>query len=238
MKHLLCLLAAACCHLTAGAQDYIRDDGNFQQSAYGNTNNNFNKLRNDTTQDKEIPTGLYVWTIDRKFGDIRPAEIDTMPHLYPNTTLNTGVYGDYNTTGNNYTARLSRIVIDRPLTSQFLFSQPYSFVTKEPDQLHFTNTLSPITNVSYDNCGDKLNGEDHIDAKFAINAGKKTGMGFDLNYAYARGYYNNQSTWHFGATFYLSHIGDRYQMHSMFSTYHQKVAENGGITEDNYITYP
>ena len=66
MKHLLCLLAAACCHLTAGAQDYIRDDGNFQQSSYGNTNNNFNKLRNDTTQDKEIPTGLYVWTIDRK----------------------------------------------------------------------------------------------------------------------------------------------------------------------------
>lgn len=238
MKHLLCLLAAACCHLTAGAQDYIRDDGNFQQSAYGNTNNNFNKLRNDTTQDKEIPTGLYVWTIDRKFGDIRPAEIDTMPHLYPNTTLNTGVYGDYNTTGNNYTARLSRIVIDRPLTSQFLFSQPYSFVTKEPDQLHFTNTLSPITNISYDNCGDKLNGEDHIDAKFAINAGKKTGMGFDLNYAYARGYYSNQSTSHFGATFYLSHIGDRYQMHSMFSTYHQKVAENGGITDDNYITHP
>ena len=27
-------------------------------------------------------------------------------------------------------------------------------------------------------------------------------------------------------------------MHTIFSTYHQKVAENGGITDDNYITHP
>lgn len=215
----------------------IDDSGQITQRG-GNNNRNFNKHNNDTTKNKEIPKGIYVWTVDRKFGDIRPATVDTLQHLFQNSIFNTGKYGEYNTTGNNYTARQNRIVIDRPLTSQFIFTQPYDYVMLEPDELHFTNTLSPITNITYDNCGDKTNGEDHIDAKFAVNAGKKLGVGFDLNYAYARGYYSNQSTSHFGATLYASYLGDRYNMHTMFSTYHQKVSENGGITNDNYITHP
>lgn len=231
---LLCVLALQAQNFSPmDAMNGFGMDGNSQPS-----NNSFNRLNNDTTPEKEIPIGIYAWTIDRKFGDIKPTTVDTLPHLYPNSTLNKGVYGEYNTTGNNYTARLNRIVIDRPLTEQFMFTQPYSFVMKHPDEVHFTNTLSPYTNVSYDNCGDKQNGEDHIDAWFAINAGKRLGLGFDLNYAYARGYYSNQSASHFGATFFGSYLGDRYQMHAMLSTYHQKVNENGGIADDNYITHP
>ena len=203
-----------------------------------NTNRNFNKHNNDTTATKEVPKGLYVWTVDRRFGDITPAEPDTTSHLFMNTLFNTGLHGEYNTTGNNYTARESRIVIDRPLTEQFIFTQPYSWMIRQPDRFHFTNTLSPLTNITYDNCGNKTNGEDHIDAKFAVNAGKRLGFGFDLNYAYARGYYSNQSASHFSGTLYASYLGDRYNMHAIFSKYHQKVAENGGITDDNYITHP
>lgn len=224
------------CAMPAISQTYNQMDesGNITQR---NENDRFS--RNDTTKnDKEVPKGLYVWTIDRKFGDIKPAEVDTMPHLYPNTTLVNGLYGEYNTIGNNYSPRINRIVVDRPLTSQFIFTQPYDYVMKEPDNFRFTNTLSPYTNVSYDNCGDKTNGEDHIDALFAVNAGKKFGAGFDLNYSYARGYYANQNLSHFGATFFASYLGDRYQMHTMFSTYHQKESLNGGITDDNYITHP
>lgn len=202
-------------------------------------NGNFNKHNKDTTnQNKDIPRGIHVWTIDRRFGDIIPTQVDTLPHLFQNTVQNTGIYRQYNTTGNNYTVRQNRIAIDRPLTDQFIFTQPYDFVIKQPDMLHFTNTLSPITNITYDECGDKLNGEDHIDAKFAVNANKRFGFGFDINYAYARGYFSNQSTSHFGFTLYSSYLGDKYQMHSIFSTYNQKVAENGGITDDAYITLP
>lgn len=216
----------------------IDADGNITSYDESSPSKNFNKHSKDTAQAKEIPRGIYVWTVDRRFGERARAEVDTLPHLFMNTIFNTGLYGDYNTTGNNYTARLNRIFADRPLTAQFVFTQPYDYVVKEPDELHFTNTLSPITNISYDNCGDKTNGEDHIDAKFAVNAGKRLGLGFDLNYAYARGYYASQNTSHFGATLYGSYIGDKYQMHLMFSTYHQKVSENGGITDDNYITHP
>ncbi len=200
--------------------------------------NAFGKNRTDTAGNKEIPRGVHVWTIDRRYGDITPAEVDTMQHMFHNWGFGTGRYGEFNTTGNNFTARQNRIVIDRPLTDQFIFTQPYDQVMKQPDQFHFTNTLSPFTNITYDNCGDKLNGEDHIEAKFGVNAGKKLGFGFDLDYAYARGYFSNQSTSHFGATFYGSYIGDKYQAHALFSTYHQKVAENGGILSDKYITNP
>lgn len=239
MKSIFSAFLLSLFFVTVCAQEFNQIDENGQITQFDqNTNRNFNKHNNDTTKNKEIPKGLYVWTIDRKFGDITKAVPDTVPHLYPNTTLNTGIYGEYNTTGNNYTARESRIFINRPLLGQFVFTRPYSYIIKEPDQLHFTNTLSPVTNLSYDNCGDKTNGEDHIEAKFAVNSGRRLGMGFDLNYAYARGYYANQSASHFGATFYASYLGDKYKMHAMFSTYHQKVSENGGITNDNYITHP
>ena len=215
----------------------IDESGNVTQR--DERSRNFNPHNNDTTNaGKEIPRGIYVWTIDRKFGDIRPATVDTIPHLYPTSTLNTGMYGEYNTLGNNYTARQNRIYIDRQEPQQFMFTEPYSFVYKAPDQLHYTNTLSPITNLSYDNCGDKTDGEDHLQAKFAVNAGKRVGLGFDMNYAYARGYFSNQAASHFGATIYGSYIGDQYNLHAMFSTYHQKATENGGITDDKYIVHP
>lgn len=199
---------------------------------------NFNPNRRDSIKNKEIPRSVHVWTVDRLFGDIRPAELDTMPHLYQNTIFNTGVYGEYNSIGNNYTPRLNRIVIDRPTTSKFFFTQLYDYTTKEPDQFLFVNTLSPYANISYDNCGNKQHGEDHIDAKFAVNANKRLGFGFDLDYHYARGYYQNQNISHFRASLFGSYIGDRYQMHTLFSTYHRKAAENGGITNDNFITHP
>lgn len=221
----------------AQVYNQIDDRGNITQ--INEHNSNFNPNSRDTTKNnKEIPIGVRVWTVDRHFGDVRPAELDTMPHLYQNTIFNTGVFGEYNTTGNNYSPRLSRIFIDRPQTSDFFFTQPYDYTVKEPDNFLFVNTLSPYTHISYETCGNKQNGEDHIDAKFAINANKRLGMGFDLDYHYARGYYQNQSTSNFRASFFATYIGDRYQMHTLFSTYHRKTAENGGIGDDNYITHP
>ena len=241
-KTLLLLLFSVLFPVVLQAQDYnqIDPDGNVTRRNEGSTGNgNFNKHKTDTTnKKKEIPLGLRVWTIDRHFGDIRPAEIDTMPHLYMNTIFNTGVYGEYNTLGNNYTARESRIFIDRPQMHNFYFTQPYSWFIKEPDDFHFVNTLSPYTNISYDNCGDKQHGEDHIEAKFAVNANKRLGFGFDLNYAYASGYYAAQSTSHFSGTLFGSYLGDKYQLHALLSLYHQKATENGGIYDDTFITHP
>lgn len=207
------------------------DNGNYRQRS---SRQNVDSLGTD----KEIPKGLKVWTVDSKFGDIRKAEPDTLSHMYMNSIFTTGKYGEYNTLGNVGSPRISRIFIDRNEDGQFIFTHPYDFFVKPIDTFHFTNTLSPFTNLSYNTCGNRTDGEDHLTAKFGVNSGKRLGMGFNFDYIYGRGFYQNQSTSHFNYTMYGSYLGDRYQAHLLMSTNHQKVAENGGITNDQYITHP
>ena len=78
---------------TVTAQIYNQMDESGQITQIDETaNRNFNKHNKDTSHvNKEIPKGLYVWTIDRKFGDMTPAKPDTMPHLFMNTVFNTGL---------------------------------------------------------------------------------------------------------------------------------------------------
>ena len=207
------------------------DNGNFRQRS---SRQNVDSLGTD----KEIPKGLKVWTVDSKFGDIRKAEPDTLSHMYINSIFTTGKYGEYNTLGNVGSPRISRIFIDRNEDGQFIFTHPYDFFVKPVDTFHFTNTLSPFTNLNYNTCGNRTNGEDHLTAKFGVNSGKRLGVGFNFDYIYGRGFYQNQSTSHFNYTMYGSYLGDRYQAHVLMSTNHQKVTENGSITNDYYITHP
>ncbi|MBM6992607.1 MAG: putative porin [Prevotella sp.] len=219
----------------------VETDGYNQIDESGNITRQGQKRNNADSlgSDKEIPKGIYVWTVDRRFGDRRPAVPDTLSHMYMNSIFTEGLRGEYNTTGNLGSPRQARIFIDRRDESRnFLFTNPYDFFITPVEDFQFTNTLSPFTNLSYNNCGDRTNGEDHFTARFGVNASKKIGAGFKFDYLYGRGYYSSQSTSHFNYTMYGSYIGDRYQAHILASTNHQKVTENGGITDDNYITHP
>lgn len=237
-RHVTLILLLALLPLTGWAQvgnydnyNEMDDNGNYRQRS---SRQNVDSLGTD----KEIPKGLKVWTVDSKFGDIRKAEPDTLSHMYMNSIFTTGKYGEYNTLGNVGSPRISRIFIDRNEDGQFIFTHPYDFFVKPIDTFHFTNTLSPFTNLSYNTCGNRTDGEDHLTAKFGVNSGKRLGVGFNFDYIYGRGFYQNQSTSHFNYTMYGSYLGDRYQAHLLMSTNHQKVAENGGITNDQYITHP
>jgi len=243
MKKLCSFFLYAVC-MSAGiqAQTYnqMDPDGNITQRNESGNTGYFNPNKRDSLGNKnqEVPVGIKTWRVDRRFGEVIPTAPDTLPHLFQNTIYNTGKYGEYNTTGNNYTARQSRIFTDRPQTSEFFFTDAYSFSNMEPDKFLYLNTLSPYTTINYDQCGDKQHGEDHIEGKFGVNVNKRLGFGFDLDYLYALGYYDNQSTSHFRASLYGTYIGDRYQLHVLGSTYHRKATENGGIINDNYITHP
>lgn len=199
---------------------------------------NFGRSDSIQSQHKEIPKGLKVWTIDPIFGDRTEAEPDTIAHMFMNNHFTTGLRSEYNTLGNLGSPRINRIFIDRRDIDNFMFISPYDFFLTKPEDFHFTNTLSPITNLTYNSCGNRTNGEDYFKALFAVNAGKRIGLGMQFNYLYGRGYYSNQSTSHFNYTIYGSYLGDRYQAHLIMSTNHQKVFENGGIANDEYITHP
>ena len=215
------------------------DDNYNQIDAEGNmTSRNKTNRKDSLKNEKEIPEGIKVWTIDSRFGDRKAAIPDTLSHMFMNTVFTTGLRGEYNTTGNLGAPRINRIFTDRQNEGQFIFTQPFDFFITPIGQFHFTNTLSPFTNITYNTAGNRLNGEDHLTTKFGVNAGKKLGIGFKFDYLYGRGYYQDQSTAHFNYTMYGSYIGDHYQAHLLLSTNHQKVTENGGITNDNYIIHP
>ena len=224
-------------HASAQIDNY---DNQFDQMSQNSDRRNMPGRNNADSlgTGKEIPQGIKVWTVDQRFGDIRPAQIDTMSHMYPNTIFTTGMRGEYNSTGNLGAPRINRIFIDRPEGEQFIFTQPYDYMVSPVGDFHFTNTLSPFTNLDYNTAGNRTNGEDHLKAKFAVNAGKKLGVGFNVDYMYGRGFYSSQSTSHFKYLMYGSYLGDRYQAHLLFSTINQKVTENGGITNDEYIKHP
>lgn len=222
--------------LPASAQ--VIDENQFTADGYNASTTRQKTSDSIQSQHKEIPRGMHVWTVDERFGDRTTAEIDTMTHMFQNTVFTDGLRGEYNNLGNGGSPRINRIFIDRQQPQQFSFLEPYDFFVEPVSKFLFTNTLSPITNLSYNTCGNRTNGEDHFKALFAVNAGKRFGAGFKFDYLYARGYYNSQSTSHTNFSVWASYLGDRYNAHFLFSNNHQKVAENGGITDDNYISHP
>lgn len=236
MKRLLSVILMLLLNLTVIiAQGFEGDDNGFGANNTFNPNGRRDSLKSDH---KEVPKGMYVWTIDQRFGDRMRVDRDTMQHLFMNTTFTKGTYGDYNYTGNVGSPRINRIFADRKPLQQDLFNQPLDyFHTAVPDH-RFTNTLSPITNISFYSCGDKIDGEDHLKALFATNVSKELGFGFKFNYIYGRGYYSNQSTSLFDYSMWGSYIGDRYQAHLLFAIDYTKLTENGGITDDDYIAHP
>lgn len=225
--------------LTIVTKAQINDLGDDGFNVSDQDRNTFNsRAKNDTASNKKIPRGMYVWTIDQMFGERTLVDRDTLQHLFMNSTFTTGKYGQYNTTGNVGAPRINRIFTDRNRTSTFFFADPFDYFVTPVHELRFTNTLSPITNLTYYSCGDQTDGEDHLNVKYAVNAGKRIGAGMKFDYIYGRGYYNAQSTALFDWTFWTSYLGERYQAHFTFSTDHMKITENGGIRNDEYITHP
>mgnify|MGYP000764071790 CR=1 FL=1 len=133
---------------------------------------------------------------------------------------------------------LLRTHIQKIENSNFIFADPFDYFYTPVNEFQFTNTLSPITNLSYHSCGNKQDGEDRLRAYFASNINKISGIGFKLDYLYGRGYYNNQATSLFNGSLYGYYLDDRYNMHAWISVNHMRMGENGGIENDDYITHP
>ena len=168
------------------------------------------KGKEEGREKKEIPRGMTVWTVDPLFGDRIPAERDTLQHLFMNTVFTSGMYGEYNTTGNLGAPRQNRIFMDRSHIPTFVFTDALDFFLTPVEDLRFTNTLSPITNLNFYTCGDRTDGEDYFKLYFASNVNKRLGFGMKFNYMYGRGYYNSQSTALFDYTLWTSYLGERY----------------------------
>ena len=183
-------------------------------------------------------TGIRVWTVDENSGLTDSVAVDTIHHAFQNTAFTDGAKGLYSNLGNLGSPRQAKVFTLRPEMDYFIFAQPYDFFLKPLKGWHFTNTYQPITNITYHECGDSDDGEDHLTAKFAVNINKDAGVGFNIDYIYGRGYHDNQSTAHFNFSLYGSVVKDRYKAHWLIYSNYLKTRENGGITDDEYIQHP
>ncbi|MGL4852033.1 MAG: putative porin [Phocaeicola sp.] len=234
------LIMCACFRVDMIAQNVINPMGS---SASGQDQGKYDRNGNpiDTTavvDSKTIPIGLYAWKVDSYLGTIKKADVDTLQVGFQNSNDTGGNTGQYNYLGNLGSPRHSRIYFDRRDASQFLFTDPYDFTVLRPQDVTFINTFSPYTNLTYYTAGSGRYAEERFKSYFSVNVNKKLGIGFYADYTYGRGRYSDQSTALFNGGLFASYLGDRYQLHAIFNTDNLKVAENGGLTDDRYITDP
>lgn len=187
---------------------------------------------------QSLPPKLYMWTISETLGERTIIPADTASLNFQSTNLVEGMQGHYNYLGNLGAPRQSRLFFERRNDYPTIFIAPLSFFYFRPDQFKFTNSNVPFTNLTYYKAGSRINGEDRFKSYFSVNANKRLAFGFNIDYLYGRGYYSNQATSHFNAGIFASYIGEKYQMHAAYNNFFFKMNENGGITDDRYITCP
>lgn len=193
---------------------------------------------NDSVDIQSLPPQMYMWRLEERFGERRMIDADTISLNFQNTNLVDGMYGQYNYLGNLGSPRQSRIFFDRDNNAPTIFMAPLSSFYFTPDQVNFTNSNIPYTNLTYYKGGNKINGEERFKSYFSVNANKRLAFGFNFDYLYGRGLYSNQSTAYFNAGLFASYIGERYQLQAVYNNFFMKMNENGGITNDGYITRP
>ncbi len=193
--------------------------------------------RDSTVVDRGVPRDVKMFHVDTTLGDIIPIETDTAIYNFQNLHFTDGINGEYNYLGNMGSPRQSRIFFNRK-EGQFVFTDALDFFLTPPGDYNFSNTKSPYSNLTYYRAGNKINGEEWFRAYFAVNANKRTGFGFNIDYLYGRGLYDHQNTGYFNGSFYGYHHGDRYEINALFSHNKLRLAENGGIADDRYVTNP
>lgn len=193
----------------------------------------------DETENKiNVPVDVKAWTLDGKYGNVIPAIVDTLHHQYQNNNLSEGINGHFNHLGNLGSPRINRIFYERSDEHQFLFVNPMSQFFVDVDDFKFYNTKSPFMNVAYNTCGSKTTGDDHVKVTFTRNVNKRLNFGAIFDYMYGQGYYASQSTSHMNASAFTSYTSDKYNLHFYYQHNYMKLAENGGIVDEMYITRP
>ena len=130
----------------------------------------------------------------------------------------------------------SKIYFDRPLGSDFMFSDAYFPYITQLENTTFYNTKTPFSDITYHSGGSSFRKEEHVKFLFTANAGKKLNFGTTFDFFNAWGEYKDQSAKRFAASLFGSFDGRRYKATGalFFNNLHNH--ENGGIEDISDIT--
>lgn len=180
----------------------------------------------------------YAWKILPPLGLREPAGIDTLYTNYSLRFIPQTVSPAYAATGNYCAEGYNMIYFDRKPISDFMFRDAISHWVPDEEKIKYYNTRIPMTLMGYSFGGGKENGQDDLSLIFSGNANKQIQVGAMLDYLYSKGMYSNQAakdlTWGLSG----SYIGDRFEAQAYGYHFALTAKDNGGITDDLYITDP
>lgn len=181
---------------------------------------------------------MTLWTIDPRTGDRMHAQSDTVVHNFQQSTLMDGQSVAMGYLGPVGSPAISKIFWERDETETFIFNNAYDLYVKRPEDLLFVNTRVPYSRINYYRSGTNQTREDFFDARLTSNFGKSLNVGMDVNLINARGYYNSQSTKHNNFSLFGNYLSDRFEAHAYMNLGKLSNFENGGITDEIFITDP
>ena len=181
----------------------------------------------------------YAWSLKPPLGLREPATIDTLYLNYSRGYVpQTAFSPAWAATGNYCAEGYNMIYFDRKPVSEFMFRNPISQYLPSESTQKFYNTRIPMTLLGYSFGGGKDNGQDALTLTFSGNAGKRLQFGAMIDYLYSKGIYANQAAKDLNWGLSASYTGERFEFQTYGSHYALTSQENGGITDDLYITDP
>jgi len=189
-------------------------------------------------KDSTIVQQSSAWRVLSPLGTRVEATVDTIHANYAQEFVPSAVSDAWACTGNYASEGYDLIYFDREPYSPFFFRDALSAWIPNEKSMRFYNTRIPMTLLSYATGGGKETTQDRLRGDFSGNINEKAQVGAKLDYLYSKGSYNYQAAKNFVWGFSGSYIGDRYEFQGYYNHYNSVNKENGGISDDLYITDP
>lgn len=180
----------------------------------------------------------YAWTMLEPLCLREPSTIDTLFLDYSRRFVPSDVSAAYATTGNYNSPGQNMLYFERQAVSDFFFHDAVSHWLPVLGDHKFYNTRIPMSLLSYNTGGSRDDAQDHLNLIFSGNASPQLQIGAMLDYPYSKGSYSNQASkamiWGLSG----SYTGEHLEIQAFFNHFNHVNKENGGITDDLYITDP
>ncbi|MDE5659996.1 MAG: putative porin [Muribaculaceae bacterium] len=181
-----------------------------------------------------------AWTVSNVLARRHTAVVDTVMENYAQAVAIPHMqFGDAAAiTGNLGSEGKFMNYFQRPQESDFFFNDALYPYLPRVENTPFFNTKVPMTLLSFNTGGGSQTTQDWLKARLSGNINKQAQVGAWLSYLYSRGMFENQSGKHFNWGANGSYLGRKYQMMAMLNNWSCVNLENGGISDDLYITDP
>lgn len=179
-----------------------------------------------------------AWTLTFPLGNHVESTLDTLTYNYQRTTIATMVSDAYAATGTIGAEGINLLYFNRPRRATFFFQDALDAWIPTFKKQKFYNVYVPTTIMSYGFGGNDYNHKDRLQVDFAGNVNRRIGVGGTIDYIYSKGAYEAQAVKDFAFSLSTYYTGDRYELQAFYNHFNFLNKENGGITDDLYITDP